>query len=708
MRIFERLLQPHESFQDPSERRLIRFFLMVILVDGVISLFAYFPLSHSMPPRDAAIAVVGLVGLSAFSYGVGRSRHIYSGLYATLFMLYLIIVGIILASPSGEVLLAIVFPILIASIFLSMQMMVFWALLCVATALIIPAVVPGDWGMLGNTYTLIMTITILTGIGVFLRNQNARETRTELMMRRKVEAELRESRHFIERITITVPDYIFIYDLTQNKTIYANRSREGIMGYPPLQPHENEDAFAVTIIHPDDRAALREIGARIDAARHDGIFTSEYRIKFADGSWHWVFERRAVFKRDAQGNPIQIFGVIQDITVRKTIELAESERRLFAETLRETSALVNSSLDTEEVLELIADNIHRIVPADGVTVMLIDGDQIQLSVVRGARQDVGSGEHTGRAACSVIKLAVMRKILETQMTLRIPDVRQVPDYVSLPGVDSIRAYLGIPLWARGQIIGVIHLEHRIPDFYTEEHVTRLQMFAEQVSSALQNAHLHEQSQLLSASNERQRIARDLHDSVTQTLFAASMVAQTLPILWDTNREGVRGQLDNLSLLTRGALADMRTLLVELRPSALENADIGELLRYLLDALATRHQVTVSLTLEGKEGLPGEIQIAFYRIAQEGLNNIAKHARAKQVTVCLVRQTHQVKLTITDDGRGFDTTEVGSDRFGLSIMRERADSVGATLTVDSAPGKGCCVEIAWQDSPTFALIQEGIR
>jgi ligand-binding sensor domain-containing protein/signal transduction histidine kinase len=198
--------------------------------------------------------------------------------------------------------------------------------------------------------------------------------------------------------------------------------------------------------------------------------------------------------------------------------------------------------------------------------------------------------------------------------------------------------------------------------------------------------------------ERSRLARELHDAVTQTLFSASLIAETLPRSWERDQEKGRRLLKELRQLSRGALAEMRTLLLELRPAALVETGLRDLLHQLGEAASGRGGVPVQVVVEGECALSPDVHIAFYRIAQEALNNAIKHARAGQVTVHLSctpfssaetegRQREQVELVVSDDGRGFNPDEVSPDHLGLGIMNERAEAIGATLEIESGPGHG---------------------
>jgi signal transduction histidine kinase/streptogramin lyase len=204
--------------------------------------------------------------------------------------------------------------------------------------------------------------------------------------------------------------------------------------------------------------------------------------------------------------------------------------------------------------------------------------------------------------------------------------------------------------------------------------------------------------------ERSRLARELHDAVTQTLFSASLIAEALPETWERDREEGRRLLRELRQSNRGVLAEMRTLLLELRPASLLEASLGDLLRQLGEAVATREDLPVHVTVEGQCALPPDVHVALYRIAQEALNNVVKHARADRVKICLrypsglseqgTTEETALELTVTDDGRGFDPHHASPQQLGLGIMRERAESVGATLAIESQPGHGTRVAVYW--------------
>jgi len=204
--------------------------------------------------------------------------------------------------------------------------------------------------------------------------------------------------------------------------------------------------------------------------------------------------------------------------------------------------------------------------------------------------------------------------------------------------------------------------------------------------------------------ERQRLARELHDAVTQTLFSASLIAEALPAIWESDQDEGWQLLQDLRQLSRGALAEMRTLLMELRPAALVEANLGDLLHQLGESFTGRTGVPVTVTVKDQPELSPDVHVALYRIAQEALNNVVKHAQASQVVVSLRglpppagRGWGGMELRISDDGRGFDPSSVPSDHLGLGlgIIRERAEAIGASLDIESQPGRGTQVMVVWE-------------
>jgi signal transduction histidine kinase len=225
----------------------------------------------------------------------------------------------------------------------------------------------------------------------------------------------------------------------------------------------------------------------------------------------------------------------------------------------------------------------------------------------------------------------------------------------------------------------------------EELATQFNAVAERLRDSDSNL---ERSRALAVAEERQRLARDLHDAVTQTLFSASITAEVLPRIWERDRqEGLR-RLQELRQLC-GALAEMRTLLLS-PTTALAEPACRICSGSLSIGAAKSGQLQVQFNQEGSCPVPAEVQVALYRIAQEALNNVAKHSQASRVWVDLhCDPASGVRLDIRDDGVGFEMAEVTGDNLGLGIMQERAAEIEADLQFESGTGRGTAVSVAWQ-------------
>jgi len=215
------------------------------------------------------------------------------------------------------------------------------------------------------------------------------------------------------------------------------------------------------------------------------------------------------------------------------------------------------------------------------------------------------------------------------------------------------------------------------------------------AQALERARLHQAAQETATLHERQRIARELHDAVSQTLFSASMIAEAL--LRSGQRQGYEG-LEHLQLLhklTRGAAAEMRELLVELLPESMVNTKLGDLLTRLAHSTEGRTSIKISVILKGSDQLlPASVQLAFYRIAQESINNIIKHGEATRSRIRFTRTAEWATLVVMDNGQGFDMQNP-SQGLGLSTMDQRAASIGAELLIRSGIGRGTWIKLKWK-------------
>jgi two-component system nitrate/nitrite sensor histidine kinase NarX len=262
---------------------------------------------------------------------------------------------------------------------------------------------------------------------------------------------------------------------------------------------------------------------------------------------------------------------------------------------------------------------------------------------------------------------------------------------------SIRSWMGTPLQSGGRVIGVLSVSSAEPGLYDASNLPILEAFANHATIAIINARLYQESRNAATLEERNRLARDLHDAVTQTLFSASLIAEALPLQWEQDQAGARLNLNRLHQLTSGALAEMRMLLLELRPASLQQISLTTLLKNLCEAYQAKNAVQVRMDLkeDGAPAPPVEIKEFFYRFTQEALNNVTKHAKASLVDVKL-EQTHEgILLRIQDNGKGFDPKDIQPGHLGLQIMHERAVRINANLKIESRPDKGTILLSEWK-------------
>jgi signal transduction histidine kinase len=262
------------------------------------------------------------------------------------------------------------------------------------------------------------------------------------------------------------------------------------------------------------------------------------------------------------------------------------------------------------------------------------------------------------------------------------------------------SFMGVPIVAKGQIIGAFYLtDKRHHEHFGEDDQRLIEMLAAHAAVAIENARLYERSRELSVVEERNRLARDLHDSVTQTLFSVVLNAESANMLIERDQAKAREQIAKLQDLARDALAEMRSIIFELRPAELEADGLVATLGKHIDVVRRVRHAGITLTVAGDRRLPPEVEQGLFRIAQEALNNALKHAGAASMDIAVDLSERCATLRVADDGCGFDVAagEARSKRLGLTSMRERAESLGGTLTITSAPGDGTCVSVEIPDA-----------
>lgn len=418
------------------------------------------------------------------------------------------------------------------------------------------------------------------------------------------------------------------------------------------------------------------------------------------------------------GDARLVVASIVDITVRKQIEemleqrvqerTTELERRRFvADGLRDILAMLNTDQSLGETLDYMVMHAGMLFDADACVIFRTDekAAKVHVKASKGIPNDYLTQGEIPLNQESFVGHAILNRqpVTISDIASTLPNASsEVLRRRQLLLENGYQAFLIVPLLIKGDIYGTLSLYYAAQRDFSPEEIDLATTFGDQAGLVIENVRLRIQSEESAVAAERSRIARDLHDSVTQTLFSANIIADILPRLWDRDEAQGRQRLSELHDLTRGALAEMRTMLLELRPAMLTTAALDEVLQQLVDATTTRARLPVTLEIKGDcNSLPTEVRIPLYRIAQEALNNVAKHAQATTAAVRMYCLSDRVDLMIRDDGIGFVVEQITGDHQGLTIMTERADEIDATLTIDTRPGEGTVITVersnSWNNS-----------
>jgi PAS domain S-box-containing protein len=513
-------------------------------------------------------------------------------------------------------------------------------------------------------------------------------------------------------------DGIVLADSQTGIVVEANPAACAMHGY-------SREAFlglhAAALIHPDSQHVfgnyMRAIqsGASVDTqvlhVRRDG---STFHAKWRGTAFTYL------------GRPC-LLGVVRDVSSRIQAE-QRLHKRVKART-REQSALLQTSHVLASTLELqpdlVLEQLRGIIEYTHAALFGLTDSTLTTLAVRGP-------QHLERAAPFKVRLEgpeTLAALFNGHRPIRIADVGSADPAAAflrtlLTGeaavlLEGVRAWMWVPLAVKGRTLGGLGVAHARRNHFTVHHGALALSMADQVAITMVNAELYESARSLAALQERQRLAQNLHDAVNQSLFSAGLIAEVLPRLWDLDPVEARQSLEDLRRLTRGAMAEMRELLAELRPSVLTDSSLGDLLRQLANGFTGRTNVPASVTIAAEHVLPARIQVALYHVCQEALNNIAKHAKASCVAIDLHYEAvpaqpsspfehpaapeemvvHSVEMRIRDDGRGFDSTQPAtSGHYGLSMMHERAEAADALLSVTSQPGHGTEITVRWEQPP----------
>ena len=379
-------------------------------------------------------------------------------------------------------------------------------------------------------------------------------------------------------------------------------------------------------------------------------------------------------------------------------QVAEQTKELA--TLLSVSQKVTSTLDLESLLNLVLDELKKVVDYDVSTVRRLINGNMELQAHRWLIEQAGQPSKL----LPVLSIPIIQQMVETRQAILVADHQFNPDIVGdaklfskdLTGdvLQASRALLCVPLIVKDETIGMLVLGHHLPDYWSEEDKELVQTFANHAAVAIVNAELFEKAGEAATLEERTRLARDLHDSATQSLYSATLFSEAGKELAAAgDLESAEHYLTRVGEVVHQALKDMRLLVFQLRPPILEKEGLVMALQHRIDAVEKRAGMDARLIVDHLPHLSDRVSEELYSITIEALNNALKHSQANTVSITIRSDNGYVDLEVHDDGQGFDTeTAYNSSGMGLANMTERAEKLDADLTILSSPSNGTSIRV----------------
>jgi len=496
----------------------------------------------------------------------------------------------------------------------------------------------------------------------------------DITERKRTEAALRESEERLSLAFAGAQEGVWDWNLETGHVVYSARWKQ-MLGYQDHEIEPHVSAFE-RLLHPDDQERARELNAA--AARGERMYQAEFRLRHKGGHYVDVLSRGIPVRREPDGPVVRIVGTHFDLTERKRAEAAlrESEERLTLAFAGAQEGIYDWNLETGAVVyskhwkQMLGYEDHEIEPHISAFERLIHPDDL--------------------AGATRVNTSVSRgdTPYETEFRLRHKNGHYI--HVLSRGFPVHRE-------PDGPVVRIVGTHFDLTERKQAEEVRERER-NERARTELLGRMVFAQE------DERRRIAREMHDQFGQQLTALGLRIRMLKEA-STGREDLARQVEALEEIAQQIDRDVDHLVWELRPTSLDDLGLRAALVNYIQDWSLRVQIPAELHTTGltTERFASEIETALYRIAQEALNNIAKHAHARHVEIILERRGDLVSLIVGDDGVGFDLAETdGAQRgFGLLGMQERASLVGATLQIESAPGEGTTLFVRMPTSPVAA-------
>ncbi len=390
-----------------------------------------------------------------------------------------------------------------------------------------------------------------------------------------------------------------------------------------------------------------------------------------------------------------------EVMERKWAETRLEQQNKILLALNAASMSMTQSLELETVLATLLESLHRLIPFDCAYIVLVENED--RLIIHNFKFAAAFEDLQDVIGCSVESSAVpyVQELLRTQTRIQISDTSKYPNWRHICGLDDVRSWLGLPLVAGGRIIGFIGMDKIQPEYFSEKHIQIIESFIGQAAIAIQNAWLYEQVragrerlQILSRrlvevqESERRYIANELHDEAGQALAALTVHLSMVDQASD-QPEVIKAEVAEMERTLNNVQEELHRLAMSLHPASLDYLGLIAAIRQHIEAFSEKHNLEVAFeVVDFGHRLPADVESTLYRIVQESLTNVARHAQATKADILLSDRGEKLILVVEDNGIGFDMEKaMEKKRLGLNSIRERVEMLNGKLVVESLPGKG---------------------
>ena len=476
---------------------------------------------------------------------------------------------------------------------------------------------------------------------------------------------------------------------SEGNILYLNHGARRMLGL-----REDEDVSGRKVAQDHPRwAAARVATEGLPTAVRDGSWEGESAVVGPDH--REIPTSQVILAHKGPDGAVQYFSTIaRDITERKLAEESLTERTRQLATLLAVSYDVASTLELGPLLGLILEQLKGVVDYSAAAVLVLDGESLAVQEYRGElprEQALGLRFRLDEIPFYDEVLRTRVPVIDDCLSDASCDDACAPAGLLCAFPDA-HSRLGVPLQVKDRLIGLFCIDHNEPARYSARDADLALAIANHAAIAIENARLYEQARQLAVAEERQRLARELHDSVSQVLFGIGLGAHAATALVEKQPAQAKDALEYIRSLAEAGLTEMRALIFELRPESLEQEGLVAALQRQQSLLWLRHGIKVEASLCAEPPASIEVKEALYRVGREALQNVVKHALVNEVQLTLQSTDEGLVLEVRDHGVGFDSSASFPGHLGLQSMRERAARLGAIVEIESETGRGTNVRI----------------